>query len=77
MVASSYLKMVLHAAFLLAATLPKSKAESLDPRLSTAIITKTVWTTNCSVEEATTVRRPSRYQDTDADSVFSVYHDTS
>ncbi|KAK0745691.1 hypothetical protein B0T18DRAFT_135957 [Schizothecium vesticola] len=62
MVASSCLKMVLHAAFLIAAILPKSKADSLDPWLSAAVITETVWTTNCSVEEATTT--PTGYTTT-------------
>lgn len=63
MVANSCRKMVLHAAFLLAVILPRSEADSLDLRLASAIITETVWTTNCSVEEATTVRRPIQYND--------------
>lgn len=65
MVANSCRKMALHAAFLLAVILPRSEAESLDPWLATAIVTETVWTTDCSVEEATRVRRPIRYHDQD------------
>lgn len=65
MVANSCRNMVLHAAFLLALILTRSEADSLDPQLATATITETIWTTNCSVEEAMTVRRPIRYHGQD------------